>query len=300
MKTVMSKKRVGIGTKIKSYISLYNAFRNGKFADAKRTIFHHNRLTGYLHKYVNIPVEKARILDIGCGQTARQVVLFHTDGADATGIDIDISTYKISIPLFFKIIRTNGVERAMKSLARHILFDKKFFRELSLEYVKPLVFDNVDVRIMDATKMYFASDSFDLIFSNVVFQHIDNLEDAVKEVNRVLKRSGIAAIYIHLFPSISGGICHEWLSPEQSSSSKVPPWDHLRENKYPVNMHLNKIKLNEYRKIFSFHTNVIEEQLSTEGEQFLTQVIEDELNIKGYTREDLLTRTVLFLVRKKD
>jgi len=299
MKTVMCKKKVPLRSKIESALFLYRAYANRSFSDVKRTIWHHQRLLGYLNKYVGIPVEKTRILEIGCGQTARQVALFHADGASIVGIDIEVPTYIMNLSVFLKVVRLNGIERALKSLARHILFDKKFFTELSKEYGEPVTFNDLDVRIMDATNMIFESDSFDFVFSNMVFQHIDNVEGAVKEVNRMLKPTGIAAVSIHLFPSISGGICHEWLNPDQSPSKNVPPWDHLRENRYPVNIHLNKLKINQYRKIFRTYTNIIEEQTATEGEKLLPPAIEEELKNKGYTREDLLTRTILFLVRKK-
>ncbi|MBI4707235.1 MAG: class I SAM-dependent methyltransferase [Candidatus Omnitrophica bacterium] len=299
MKTVMSEKGVSISSKLKSALYLYDAYKNKGFADATRTILHHKRLMGYLTKYVGIPVNTADILEIGCGQIPKQVALFHKEGANIIGIDIDVPTYRITVPIFLKIIRTNGFERAVKSLIRHFLFDKKYFRDLSREYGQKVTFDKLDTRIMDATRTAFQSDSFDFIYSNVVFQHIDNVEEAVREVNRVLKPAGIATINIHLFPSLSGGICLEWLHPEQSPSAKVPPWDHLRENNYPVNIHLNKMTINQYREIFRTHTNVIEEQTVTEGERFLTREIEDELTNKGYTREDLLTRTALFIIRKK-
>ncbi|RJQ21537.1 MAG: class I SAM-dependent methyltransferase [Nitrospiraceae bacterium] len=300
MKTVMSKKGLPLFSKLDSYRYLYNGYREKGFADAKKTIMHHNRLSGYLDKYVGISVGKARILDIGCGQLAKQVALFHAGGARVTGIDIDVPTYTMTSSILLKIIKVNGLERAVKSLFRYFLFDKKFFRELSKEYGKHIEFNNLDTRIMDATEMTFESNSFDFIFSNVVFQHIDNLEGAVKEVNRVLKPSGIAAVHIHLFPSISGGICLDWLHPDQAPSSRVPPWDHLRENKYPVNIHLNKLKINEYREIFRTYMEVVEEQTTTEGEKFLTEAIESQLKTRGFVREDLLTRTVMFFSRKKE
>src|SRR3989338_7837936 len=90
MKTVMSHKGVSISSKIRSAFSLYDAFINKGFMDAKRTIFHHHRLISYLEKYVGLPVNKANILEIGCGQIPKQVALFHKEGANIVGIDIDV------------------------------------------------------------------------------------------------------------------------------------------------------------------------------------------------------------------
>ncbi|MEO0094108.1 MAG: methyltransferase domain-containing protein, partial [candidate division WOR-3 bacterium] len=95
---------------------------------------------------------------------------------------------------------------------------------------------------------------FDFVFSRAVFEHINDVPAAVKEVNRVLSLNGIAVISIHLFPSLSGGHHLEWARPDQSPSTKVPPWDHLRDNNYPVDVYLNKLTINQYREIFRLYT----------------------------------------------
>ncbi len=297
--TVMSGQKISIRDKMRSAIAIYRAHKNKIFSDVKTVIAYHEKLTGYLYKYTGLAAKEARILDLGCGQTAAQTILFHTDGARVIGIDIEVPTYKMNIPIFFRVVKLNGVERALKSLARHLLFDKEFFLKLSEEYGKPLVFENIDVRIVDAKSMMFESSSFDLIFSTAVFEHIDDVLGAVKEVDRVLKPSGIGMISIHLFPSMSGGHCLEWIFPDRFSSSKIPPWDHLRDNKYSPNTYLNKLTINQYRDIFRSCTNVIEEETVKEGEKFLSKELELELGKKGYSKEDLLTRAVTFFIKKR-
>lgn len=299
MKTVMSNQKVPLYRKIQSALSIFRAHRDKIFSNAKNAIMCHQLLLSYLDNYLGFSVEKCRILDLGCGQTATQTALFHADGAKVIGIDIEVPTFRINIPIFFQVIRLNSFERALKSIARHILFDKSFFSELSKEYGKHINFDDIDTRIMNAGHLTFDSASFDYIFSLWVFEHINDIEAAVKEVNRVLSSSGIAVIFIHLFRSLSGGHCLEWGIPEQSPSIKVPPWDHLRNNKYPANTYLNKLTISQYRNIFQSYTNIVEEQITIEGERFLTKEIEAELIGKGYTREDLLTRDITFFAKKK-
>ena len=46
-------------------------------------------------------------------------------------------------------------------------------------------------------------------------------------------------------------------------------------------------------------TLVDQEQLTVEGESYLTKELEAELTAIGYSREDLLTRTVTFFARKR-
>jgi hypothetical protein len=79
----------------------------------------------------------------------------------------------------------------------------------------------------------------------------------------------------------------------------VPPWDHLRDNNFPANVYLNKLRLSDYRQIFHANIEVVEEQLSHEGETILTEELEDLLKMKGYSRDDLLTRSVGFVCRKR-
>jgi len=299
MKTTMSGQKISIRSKIYSALSIYRAHKDKIFSNAKGAVIYHRVLLSYLDKYVGLPVDKARILDLGCGQTATQTALFHADGANVIGIDIEVPTYKMSLPIFFQIIRLNGIERALKSLARHILFDKSFFLELSKEYGKPITFDDIDTRIMDITSMTFDSASFDFVFFTFVFEHINDVPAAVKEANRVLSTSGIGVHTIHLFPSLSGGHCLKWAFPDQSPSTRVLPWDHLRDNKYPANVYLNKSTINQYRDIFRSYTNIVKEQTTIEGEKLLTKEIESELRSKGYTREDLLTSTITFIVKKR-
>lgn len=245
------------------------------------------------------PLARARILDLGCGQTATQTALFAADGATATGIDIEIPTFSMGPRTFVRTLRRNGPERAFKSLARHMLFDGRLFRGLSREYGKAVTFDTLDVRVMDATAMDFADSTFDFVDSMAVFEHISDVPAAVRELNRVLKPGGIAVITPHLFPSLSGGHNLEWLWPDEQPGESVPPWDHLRDNRYPAGAYMNKMKLAEYRQHFHAGLDVVDEALVVEGERYLTPALEAELGASGYAREDLLTRTITFFARKK-
>jgi len=299
MKSAMSSQKIPFIHRLFSSLNIFRAYQTGIFGNAASEINFHKELCEIIKTYVRVEVKEAKILDLGCGQTATQTALFKADGADVIGIDMEVPTYKMNLKTFIRVVRTNGIERAIKSLVRHLLFDKRYFSELSLQYGKPVPFEQLDIRIMNATNLSFPDNYFDFVYSAWVFEHIDNVPAAIKEVNRVLKPSGIAWIGVHLFPSLSGGHHIDWIYPDKSPSKKVPPWDHLLDNKYPVNTYLNKLRLEQYRKIFREHIDIFDEKLTYEGEKFLTPEIEQILRHKGYTREDLLTRSVIFLCRKK-
>jgi SAM-dependent methyltransferase len=298
MKSAMTT-RLPLRSKLESGLAIFRAHRSGDFSNAAGSVRHYRELRGYLDQYVGVPVAGARILDMGCGQTATMSLLFRAEGAHVTGIDIEVPTLRMSPGTFAEVWRRNGAERALKSLARHLLFDAKFIDDLARELGKPISIDGLDLRVMDATRMEFEDSTFDFVHSLAVFEHIDDVPGAIRELNRVLKPGGIAVITPHLFASLSGGHNLEWLWPDERGSDKVEPWDHLRKNRHPANAFMNRLKLSEYQDAFREHMDVIEEQLSVEGEHHLTDELEAELTAAGYSREDLLTRTVTFFVRKR-
>ena len=299
MKAAISGQSIPIIHRLLSLMNLLRAYQAGTFTNAEKTIHFHRQLTDIIKTHGKVEVKKARILDVGCGQTATQMALFKADGADVTGIDIEVPTYIMNMKKFIQVIKINGVERAIKSLLRHLFFDARFFKELSFHYGKTVSFDQLDIRLMSAASLSLPDNCFDFIYSIWVFEHIDHVPAAIQEVNRVLKPTGIAWIGVHLFPSLSGGHHLDWIWPDEAPSNKVPPWDHLLDNKYPVNTYLNRLRLDQYREIFHKHIDVFNSTLTYEGEEFLTPELEQILRHKGYTREDLLTRTSIFLCRKK-
>ena len=298
MKSAMTT-RLPLRSKFESGLAILRSHRSGEFSNAPGSVRQYRALRGYLEQYAGVPLKGARVLDMGCGQTATMSLLFRAEGAHVTGIDIEVPTLRMGPGTFAEVWRRNGAERAFKSLARHLLFDGQFFHELAQELGRPVPIDGLDLRIMDATHMEFEDSTFDFVHSMAVFEHIDDVPGAVRELNRVLKPGGIAVITPHLFASLSGGHNLEWLRPDERGSDRVEPWDHLRGNRHPANAFMNKLKLSEYQAAFREIMEVVQEQSVVEGEYYLTKELEAELTAIGYSREDLLTRTVTFFARKR-
>jgi SAM-dependent methyltransferase len=248
-------------------------------------------------EYLDIPVAGSRILEIGCGQRYVRTMLFHSGGAHVTGIDTDIIVPGFSPTGLMRILTANGTERFLKTLVRKIFFDRSYYRVVEREYGKRLNKKNLDLRYMSACALDFPHNHFDFIFSNAVFEHIDDVPAACSEVARVLKKDGYGYIGIHLFPSVSGGHHLDWAFPDTEPSAVVPPWDHLRENMYPSHVYLNKLKKDEYLTIFKEYFTIVALTPSYEGKELLTPEIKKEL--PGYTEEDLLTKGIKLLVKKK-
>ncbi len=278
---------------------ILRAYRTSNLENADGQIIFHQRLTTIIKTNLGPDLSRFKVLEIGCGQRASQTILFTADGLEATGIDVEVPSFRMTPGSLLQVLKANGWERGLKSFLRHWLFDGQFFRRLASRYGQPLPLDRVDVRLMSATQMMFPDDYFDFIFSSLVFEHIDDVPAAVREVNRVLKPQGRAWINIHLFPSLSGGHHPEWTAARRPAQPRVPPWDHLLDNRYPAHSHLNGLRWADYRKIFNTYLEVLEESPVMEMAGELSPGLEEILVAKGYSREDLLTREVAFWCRKK-
>jgi SAM-dependent methyltransferase len=295
----MGDHRMSLVQRAGTALNIWRDYRDGNLENADSTLVFHRKLTELIRTHVSPDPTNINILEIGCGQRASQTILFAAAGARAIGIDREFPTYHLSLRRFCRIINVSGLERALKSLFRHVLFDRQFFKHLSRQAGKNLPPDRVNVGLMDAAHLAFPDDAFDFIFSSLVFEHIADVPGAVAEVNRVLKPEGAAWINIHLFPSLSGGHHKDWTDPRKWPSPRVPPWDHLRENRYPADPSLNKLRLEDYRRIFGECLEVREETPVVEGEHILTPELAIELTRKGYSQDDLRIREVAFRCRKR-
>lgn len=301
MTDVKTDRRITSRHRLKWWLDLLRLYRAGDQENAASQLVFHKRLTSIIATAFGPQPGRLRILEIGCGQRASQTILFTADGCDTIGIDVEVPTFRITLPHFFKIIGINGWERALKSIFRHWLFDGQFFLTIASQYGKPLPLDRVEVRLMSATDLEFPDNYFDFIYSSLVFEHIDDVPAAAREVNRVLKPQGRAWINVHLFPSLSGGHQPEWtnINRDNPADSRIPPYDHLLDNQYPAGNYLNKLRWADYQKIFQEHLAVMSETPLLEPISVLTPEMEESLLAKGYTRKDLMTREVAFLCRKR-
>lgn len=51
--------------------------------------------------------------------------------------------------------------------------------------------DNVEYKIMDIQNISFKNETFDIVIANMLLHHVDDIDKALDEVNRVLKKGGI-------------------------------------------------------------------------------------------------------------
>ena len=281
--------RPGVLRKLKLYASIvgYSLRHNRDFAREHYEFF--DTLRRRLGER-GVSLEGARVLDVGCGKAHWLTLLLHSVGARVTGIDTEFVAPGRSLGKYWGILRSNGLDRTLRTLVWDWTFGRWYYQELARIADFDLKFRGVDVCQGDVTNSAFDDDTFDLVVSHEVFEHVPDLEAAARELRRIMKPNALTYIYFHNFASVSGGHHIAWKYPDTEPSDEVPPWDHLRENRFPdIPSWLNRCRESEYRRAFEAHFDLVDWiPLATEGEALLTDEIRDELS--DYTEEELLTK----------
>jgi SAM-dependent methyltransferase len=282
--------------RLRLYLSIiqYSLAHNPDFAKENYTFF--REMQTYLQRH-EVNLKGLRVLDVGCGKSYWLTLLLHSAGAKATGIDTELVEPGRSLNKYFKIFRKNGLDRAARTLFWDTVFGQPYYRHLQALCPFPLNFSGIDVHSMSVTSSDFPDNTFDLIVSHEVFEHISDLPGTARELRRVMKPESITYIYVHNYPSISGGHSIAWKYPDSEPSAIVPPWDHLRQNLYPdIPSWINRLRQPAYRQAFEEHFEIIDWfPRGREGEKLLTPKIQAELS--DYEADELLTKGFVIVAR---
>lgn len=275
--------------KLKLYWSMvrYGMAHNRDFAREHWAFF--KRMRDEL-AWRGVTFDNKRILDVGCGKSCWLTLLFHSAGAKTTGLDVEVVKPGFSISKYERMFRKNGFERTARTLVWELAFAGPYYRQLGREADMELRVEGVDARAMSVEAMEFEDNTFDLVVSHEVFEHLPDVDAALAEIKRVMKLDGVTYLYIHNYASISGGHHIAWKYPDAEPSDIVPPWDHLRENRFPeIPSWINRMREGEFRDLFEKRFDILDwYPHSFEGESLLTPEIEAEL--VNYSREELLTK----------
>jgi SAM-dependent methyltransferase len=194
-------------------------------------------------------IEHCRILDIGPGQQLMQMAYFATRGNDVLGVDRDTIVQGLDPAGYWRMARSNGIGRLVKTVGRKALrvdyrFRKEFERQLGLSVKGP----RLTVYQRNAWETRLEDESFDFVYSLRTFAHIHRPAAALDEVVRVLAPGG--AVFIHIMPFTG-----PWGSLDirtVGGSDELPPWAHLRpeyEGNVKESAHLNRLSAAQWRNI---------------------------------------------------
>lgn len=269
---------------------------HGEISPPEHDYYVYRQTVNGLESYLG-DLHHKRILDVGCGWDATQTVLLTAAGFDTTGVDLKYLGFNVStFKRYQNSLRINGPALTLM-LAYNNLGRKRHYMNLQRKSGLPVLdvvrSGKVDVRCMDTTQTAFPSNYFDAIISNAVLEHVRDLDALLLELARITKPGGVQMHGIHLFPSPSGG--HHPLWRQESFDH----WDHLIGKKHFVPADLNGYRLSDYYALFDARYNIISTQLinETKCDKWLTPSIREAL--ASYTEEDLTTRGVKFIVRKR-
>ena len=250
-----------------------------------------------------------RILEIGYGARPLRMFYLLGMGYDATGIDLDRPVLRGSPAEFVQILRDNGVERLAKSIVRHFAFDVGERRRFA-QYLNGSGggwnLDETRFHVGDAsnsTEAAFGPRQFDVVFSEDVFEHIEEtkLICLCRNMQSWLSPGGLGLIRLNPFTSIAGGHLVEWYSHEigMSHPRRSDPWEHLRRRRYVPNTYLNELGWFRYREIFQEHFEICQEYAREQAgaRAYLSPEVRAELS--RYSEVELLTGNIMFVLRRR-
>lgn len=279
-----------------------NPFRTRSYERFEQDILEYRKAA---EEFGGFELQNASLFEIGCGQRPYRLMTLLAHGFDASAIDIDKVLLQLGFNDVLSSFRTNGTERTIKTTVRYLLFDlvenRKFKEHLSKIQGQPFEWPYSAIIQGDAADPKNWPPSVDFIYSEDVFEHIprEGLPALCKQMAARLSGRGLALIRPMIFTGIQGGHNVDYYSLDPSKARNCPPWDHLRENKFPSNTYLNQVTRAEFRTLFDEYFEILDETVvhPDKGREFMTPELRGELS--DWTDDELFSNTVRFVLRPK-
>lgn len=259
-----------------------------------------------------IDLSKARVLILGCGYNYPDVALWSSIADHAVGVDVRKVFLRNRLTALNRYHRSIGcgVLEALARTAIAGLTYGPYYRYLRNASGKELDEHHQDLIVYDGTNLPFADESFDIVCSNAVLEHVSELGVVSKELKRVTKPLGVCLHVWHNFYALSGGHVPDDLTV-------ASPWGHLLGD-VSVNSwlrftgtYLNRRLPNEiietladdfaalktYQLDRNYNRKGLDEDFEYEGVNLLTGNLARALS--EYPRDTLLTRAYSFVGIRK-
>lgn len=250
-------------------------------------------------------LSEREILIIGCGFRYPDVALFSDRVKRVVGLDVQEVFYRDGFRALYRNQRRN-TGSALKALYRTLGIRSglaRYYRRLRTLKGSSIDHEELELISYDGSNMPFESDSFDIVISTAVLEHVVDMTTFVAELLRVTRPGGIGYHIYHNFYSLSG-------AHNPKSSYEGNPWGHLLGEVEVDPLHLNRIRIDEVKDQFGALFDLAESyrldhshqkwsagaQFDEEGQEFLTEELSEKL--ASYPREELLTRAYLIVVKK--
>lgn len=277
-----------------------------KEADLQKLVAEIDRYGALYRQHTGQELKSARVFEVGYGARPLRLISLVSLGFDARGIDLDAPMLDRGWAALWRVLRTNGVLRFIKSAVRSLVFDAHERRALA----RVLAGRGAELRVEpsrfmvgDIANAQLSPGSVDFLFSEDVFEHIPRavLPAVCASVARALAPNGLALLSPSVYTGICGGHLVEWY-PHTFKQSKVrrsEPWEHLRQRRFVADCFLNELTVADYLSHFEQHLEVVAvHNLSPGlGREFLTDNIQAAL--ANYSVDELLSEKWQFVMKKR-
>jgi SAM-dependent methyltransferase len=299
MRDSYTSRHAGLRSRSRQVRGLLNIHAAGYRARIDELIDRSDECRASLRQAFGFEVRGRDVLDVGPGQFLIQSRYFALENK-VVALDSELILDRLSLRGLVDTVRCNGLQRAIKTVARRAVGVDRLYAAGLRQRLGVEALPVVEVRRGDACRMPFADNSFDMVHSRAVLHHLDDPAAALMEMRRVLRPAGVAWVDLHLYSSWNGS-----LDPRVMFGCDPKfHWAHLRHGASGVveGARLNKLRLADWRERFS---------LSWPGAQLHLIAVQDpalhfsadqliaERRVTGYSREELLTTTVVALWQKQ-
>jgi SAM-dependent methyltransferase len=243
------------------------------------------------------PVEGLDVLEIGPGQQCERARYLGLRNR-VTGIDYDLIPR--SALDYLRMARRNGPGRLLKTLGRQALGVDAARRRAWSRALGVPVLPEPALRQGDVCRDPLPVGAFDLVVSWSVFEHLPEPDRALENLIRALRPGGAFLLGIHLYTSNSG---HHDPRAFTGGGDDLPAWGHLRPataSEIRPNALLNRLRLDEWRRLFTARAPGHQESLQDYGAEQLRPLLTPALRaeLAGYTDEELLTVDAFYAWRR--
>jgi SAM-dependent methyltransferase len=255
-----------------------------------------------LQRLSPVPLREARILILGCGYHYPEVLLFTKIAPQTHGVDVRNEFYRDGFRPLYRHYRNQGkgVLAAVYCAQTQRIGMRRYYSTLCELAGTIPSHRSLRLRSYDGRRLPHEDESFDVLVSNAVLEHVLNLAGFFAEVARVARRGAVSYNVVHNYCSFSGSLRSEWYNERY-------PWGHLRGVYQPNPKHLNTLRIGQIVELFSRSFEMtdmiplgrnhskkgVDPSFSYEREDLLTDEIRAELAV--YSREELLTRSYLLI-----
>jgi SAM-dependent methyltransferase len=244
-----------------------------------------------IYDQYRVRVADLDVLELGPGQLLGQIPYLSRRNR-VSAADRDVIAWGFHPAQYARMLGRNGIVRAFKTVGRKVMgVDRRYHKHLCRTLgIRSL--PGFTIRQENADSLSFPDDSFDLVYSRAVFQHLPAPVDAIREIKRILRPGGVAYISLHPFTSPTG--CLDPRVLYGRIENELGLWPHLRpewKDKVKPNAYVNGLGLRDWRRIFTEQSPCPVFFLSPVDEEYfpLAAALKDTGHLQNYSIEELTT-----------